>query len=69
MFLQKSTSLIVATLCFCLVFTSLCPGAMAQKKTAPVEATPPPIREEFKFGDVDLEVLEQSDLLDSKLAS
>ena len=40
---------------------------MAQKKTAPVEATPPPIREEFKFGDVDLEILEQSDLLDAKL--
>ena len=40
---------------------------MAQKKTAPVEATPPPIREEFKFGNVDLEVLEQSDLLDTKL--
>ena len=67
MFLQKSTSLIVATLCFCLVFTSPCPRAIAQKKTAPVEATPPPIREEFKFGEVDLEVLEQSDLLDTKL--
>ena len=40
---------------------------MAQKKTAPVEATPPPVREEFKFGDVDLEVLEQSNLLDTKL--
>lgn len=40
---------------------------MAQKKTAPVEATPPPIREEFTFGKIDLEVLEQSDLLDSKL--
>jgi predicted Zn-dependent protease len=39
---------------------------MAQKKTAPVEATPPPIREAFKFGEVDLEVLEQSDLLDTK---
>jgi predicted Zn-dependent protease len=67
MFLQKSTSLIVAALSFCLVFTSFCPPATAQKKTAPVEATPPPTREEFKFGEVDLEVLEQSDLLDSKL--
>ena len=67
MFLQKSRSLIVATLCFCLVFTSLSPQAMAQKKTAPVEATPPPVREEFKFGNVDLEVLEQSNLLDAKL--
>ena len=39
---------------------------MAQKKTAPVESTPPPIREEFTFGKIDLEVLEQSDLLDTK---
>jgi predicted Zn-dependent protease len=39
---------------------------MAQKKTAPVESTPPPVREEFKFGKVDVEVLEQSDLLDTK---
>ena len=67
MLLQKSTSLIVAALSFCLVFTSVCPIAMAQKKTAPVEATPPPTREEFKFGDVDLEILEQSVLLDNKL--
>src|SRR4030095_14285205 len=64
MFLKKFTSLIVASLCFCLVFTPLSPGAMAQKKKAPVEATPPPVREEFKFGEVDLELLEQSDLLD-----
>jgi predicted Zn-dependent protease len=67
MFRQKSPSLIVAALCFCLVFTSFSPFAKAQKKTAPVEATPPPVREEFKFGDVDLEILEQSDLLDTKL--
>jgi beta-barrel assembly-enhancing protease len=67
MFIQKATSCIVAALCFCLLFTSFCPLATAQKKTAPVEATPPPVREEFKFGEVDLEVLEQSDLLDNKL--
>lgn len=66
MFPKKFTSLIVAALCFCLVLTSFCPLALAQKKTAPVEATPPPIREEFKFGKIDSEVLEQSDLLDSK---
>jgi predicted Zn-dependent protease len=64
MFPRKCTNLIVAALYFCIVFTSLSPVAFAQKKTAPVEATPPPVREEFKFGDVDLEVLEQSDLLD-----
>lgn len=66
MFPQKATRLIVSALCFCLVLTSVCPLAMAQKKTAPVESTPPPIREEFKFGKIDLEVIEQSDLLDSK---
>ena len=43
------------------------PVALAQKKTAPVEATPPPVNEEFKFGEVDLEVLEQADLLDIRL--
>ena len=67
MFPQKSKSFIVAALGFCLVLTSFCPQAMAQKKTAPVEATAPPIREEFKFGKIDLEILEQSELLDSKL--
>jgi beta-barrel assembly-enhancing protease len=64
MFPHKHTNLIVAALCFCIVFTSFGPLALAQKKTAPVEATPPPLREEFKFGEVDLEVLEQADLLD-----
>ena len=67
MFPHKPTNLIVAALCFCIVFTSLGPVALAQKKTAPVEATPPPVREEFKFGEVDLEVLEQADLLDVRL--
>lgn len=66
MFPRKPTNLIVAALSVCLVFTSLGPVAFAQKKTAPVEATPPPIREEFKFGEVDLEVLEQADLLDRR---
>jgi len=56
----------VLALCFCLGLTCFCPVTMAQKKTAPVEATPPPIRGEFKFGDIDLEILEQSDLLDTK---
>jgi predicted Zn-dependent protease len=67
MFPRKPTSLIVAALCFCIVFTSVGPVALAQKKKAPVEATPPPVREEFKFGEVDLEVLEQADLLDVRL--
>src|SRR5215211_989083 len=64
MFPRKPTNLIVAALYFCIVFTSFGPVALAQKKTAPIEATPPPVREEFKFGEVDLEVLEESDLLD-----
>lgn len=67
MFPHKLTNLIVAALCFCIVFASPGPVALAQKKTAPVEATPPPIREDFKFGEVDLEVLEQADLLDVRL--
>jgi hypothetical protein len=67
MFPRKPTYLIVAALSFCIVFTSVDPVALAQKKKAPVEATPPPLREEFKFGDLDLEVLEQADLLDVRL--
>jgi len=67
MFPRKPTNLIVAALSFCIVFTSLSPVLLAQqKKTAPVEATPPPVKENFKFGDVDLEVLEQADLLDTR---
>jgi beta-barrel assembly-enhancing protease len=66
MFPRKLTNLIVAALYFCIVFTSPSLVALAQKKTAPVEATPPPLREEFKFGEVDLEVFEQSDLLDRR---
>jgi predicted Zn-dependent protease len=64
MFPRKPVDFIVAALSFCIVFASLSPLAFAQKKTAPVEATPPPLNEQFKFGDVDMEVLEQADLLD-----
>jgi beta-barrel assembly-enhancing protease len=64
MFPRKLTNSIVAALCLCVVLTSAGPVALAQKKTAPVEATPPPLREEFKFGEVDVEVLEQANLLD-----
>ena len=68
MFTTKLKNLLVAALCQTVLFTTLLPVANAQKKkTAPVEGTPPPVNEEFKFGDVDLEVLEQSDLLDQKL--
>lgn len=66
MFPLKARVLIVAALCVCVVFTSVAPIAVAQKKQAPVEATPPPVREEFKFGEVDLELLEQVNLLDRR---
>ena len=66
MFPRKPINLIVAALYVCIVVTSVTPIALAQKKTAPVEATPPPLAEDFKFGEVDLEVLEQSDLLDAR---
>jgi hypothetical protein len=68
MFPRKPRNSIVAALCFCVVLASFAPLASAQKKkTAPVEATPPPVNEQFKFGDVDMEVLEQADLLDVRL--
>ncbi len=67
MFPRKPTNLILTALSFCIVFTSFGPVALAQKKTAPVEATPPPVQEQFKFGEVDLEMLEQADLLDVRL--
>ncbi len=59
-------NVIVTALCFCVAFTSIAPLNFAQKKQAPVEATAPPVREEFKFGNVDLEVLEQVNLLDRR---
>jgi beta-barrel assembly-enhancing protease len=59
--------LLVSALCLCVAFTAVAPVTFAQKKTAPVEATPPPVNEEFKFGKVDLELLEQVNLLDRRL--
>jgi len=67
MFTTRFKNFIVAAVCQSVLFTTLIPVANAQNKTAPVEATPPPVNEEFKFGEVDLEVLEQSDLLDVRL--
>lgn len=64
MFLNKLKKSTIAVLCFCVVFTTVGPIALAQRKTAPVAETPPPLNEQFKFGEVDLEVLKQSDLLD-----
>src|SRR5438477_3756511 len=62
----SNSRLVVVALCFCLLFTTLGPAAFAQKKKAPVEAVPPPVNEEFKFGKVDLELLDQIDLLDRR---
>lgn len=56
----------VALLVFCIAFSAIQPAALAQKKSAPVEATPAPIREEFVFGKVDLELFEQVVLLDRR---
>lgn len=59
---------LVATLCLSVASGSLIPPALAQKpKTAPVEATPPPVNQEFKFEKADLELLEQVNLLDRRL--
>jgi predicted Zn-dependent protease len=62
----RNLRFLITALCFSLAFTSIAPYTAAQKKQAPVEATPPPVREEFKFGEVDLEVLEQVNLLDRR---
>ena len=67
MFTTNFRNLIVAAVLQSVLFTTLLPVANAQKRTAPVEATPPPVNAEFKFGEVDLEVLEQSELLDLRL--
>ena len=66
MFPSKQRQFITATLCLCVLLTTLHPVAFAQKKKAPVEATPPPVNEKFEFGEVDLQILEQSDLLDTR---
>lgn len=59
-------SLTVAVLCVCIAFTAMPPAAIGQKKTAPIESTPPPLRDDFKFEKVDLELLGQVDLLDRR---
>ncbi len=58
--------LFVSALCLSLILSALGPAAFAQKKKAPVEAVPPPVNEEFKFGKVDLDLLDQVDLLDRR---
>ena len=63
---RSRRKLIIAALCFCIAFTSVAPVTLSQKKTAPVDVTPPPVNEEFKFGKVDLELLEQVNLLDRR---
>ena len=63
---HSSIRLIVSALCLFLIVSAIPPVAFSQQKAAPVSATPPPIREEFQFGKVDLELLEQVDLLDRR---
>lgn len=59
-------SLTVAALFVCMAFAVLPPTTLGQKKTAPIESTPPPVRDDFKFDKVDLELLGQVDLLDRR---
>lgn len=63
---SRSAALIVATLIFSVALNVFPVTALGQKKSAPVEATALPLREEFKFGKVDRELLEQVDLLDRR---
>jgi len=62
----SNRNMLVATLCLWVGIGPLVPLAVAQKKSAPVEATPPPVNEEFQFGKVDLELLEQVNLVDRR---
>jgi predicted Zn-dependent protease len=57
---------LVLALSFSVVLGAISPPALSQKKQAPVEATPPPLREAFKFETVDLELLEQVNLVDRR---
>jgi predicted Zn-dependent protease len=64
---RSKRNLLVATLCLCVTLGSIAPLAIAQKpKTAPVEATPPPVNEGFQFENVDLELLDQVNLVDRR---
>jgi len=63
----RKQNLLVTTLCVWFAIGSLLPTASAQnKKSAPVEATPPPVNEEFKFEKVDLELWDQANLVDHR---
>ena len=64
--IRNQRTLFVPALCLSLLLSALGPAAFAQKKQAPVEAVPPPVNEEFKFGKVDLDFLDQVDLLDRR---
>ncbi len=59
-------SLTVALLCVCIAFTAMPTAALGQKNKAPIESTPPPLLDDFKFEKVDLELLKQVDLLDRR---
>jgi predicted Zn-dependent protease len=53
--------------CLAVVLGGIAPPVLSQKKKAPVEATPPPVRQEFKFEKVDLQMLEQVILVERRL--
>jgi hypothetical protein len=60
---------LLAALCFCLAFTAPLPKAAMQEQPAKdkQEQVKLPVHETFKFGKVDLDLLEQVDLLDRRL--
>src|SRR5256714_5336912 len=59
-------NLLVSALCLSVAYAAVAPAAFSQKKKAPVEAVAPPVNEEFKFGKVDMDLLDQVDLLDRR---
>jgi predicted Zn-dependent protease len=64
--LHNTKRVLVAALCVCLIITT--PGFAQQNPTPPPPAQPTPtfVKDDFKFGKVDLELLEQVNLLDRR---
>src|SRR5260370_42130412 len=75
--LNNGPRLMVALLCFCLT-TPICGTAFTEVNSQSASLTQnasqtasksPPVNEEFKFGKVDLELLEQVNILDRRFES
>lgn len=69
---RSLAAVLVTLLCFCLTTNSFAvspavpPARVFQDQTRPADKPQSPANEEFKFGKVDLELLEQVDLLDRR---